>query len=70
MRYIYFVEMNIVRRSVLNMADFTYSDFQSQSIDEDSQETKKKMPKKKSVKWQHCNKHNYRKKQKKNPHYT
>ena len=50
MRYIYFVEMNIVRRSVLNMADFTYSDFQSQSIDEDSQETKKKMPKKKSVK--------------------
>lgn len=46
MRYIYFVEMNIVRRSVLNMADFTYSDFQSQSIDEDSQETKKKMPKK------------------------
>ncbi len=29
MRYIYFVEMNIVRRSVLNMADFTYSDLQS-----------------------------------------
>ena len=44
MRYIYFVEMNIVRRrSVLNMAEFIYRDF-VESVDEHSQETKK-MPK-------------------------